>query len=205
MTAATRSQSIMKINSVLDVLHLAYKLHNFVGMQGCKKLFSSRLVLPSGVIISSTDISNEDAGDILRNNIMVSVTALAIVLDEALQGAFGKCNVSTESSLRIVVYLLRCAFAHTPAAPKWEIKEGYIKKHSKITILPPSQIFGKSVDQCDTFFEAGAEQMLGDFVFDLQKLDKQPVNTEDFKGLPGLVVLSKMVKLALSEGQIMKG
>jgi len=52
-----------------------------------------------------------------------------IIIDEALNGIFGdkpEQYLDTDTdALRAIIYMLRCAVAHSPTAPVWEVKGRY--------------------------------------------------------------------------------
>jgi hypothetical protein len=58
------------------------------------------------------------------NNIMLGTCFIAI--DEAFNTVFGPKPRSLENdlnSLRAIIFMIRCAFAHNPTTPTWEIKK----------------------------------------------------------------------------------
>jgi hypothetical protein len=66
--------------------------------------------------------------DLTFNTVHSAAGMLAIVVDTALDEHFGaKPNpiVTEVDQLRALMYMLRCAFAHNPFHPKWEIRGRY--------------------------------------------------------------------------------
>jgi hypothetical protein len=77
-----------------------------------------------------------------------------IAFDETLDDIFGEKGkepiqpVDDINSLRIVIYMMRCCFAHDPVEPKWEVKKAYRKliKIQEINFkIDLSQLNGKLV------------------------------------------------------------
>ncbi len=67
--------------------------------------------------------------DNFRNNLLACVMGnCSIILDEALDGKFGdkpkQFSDSDLDQLRAIIYMMRCAFAHTPTLPRWDIRQG---------------------------------------------------------------------------------
>lgn len=67
-----------------------------------------------------------DIDGIADNLRVITMGTCFIAFDEALDQVFGKkpetYSDSDIDSLRAIIYMMRCAFAHTPASPKWCIK-----------------------------------------------------------------------------------
>jgi len=86
---------------------------------------SANLDLPQG---SFSDMNSM----VKAANVMVlsSIGTSAIILNKAWEVSgirlTGKPE-SKEDKLRTVIYMVRCAFAHSPADPKWRVKEKYRK------------------------------------------------------------------------------
>jgi hypothetical protein len=62
------------------------------------------------------------------NLVRMSQGTCFIAFDEALNNVFGAKSKNFKNdidSLRAIIYILRCAFAHTPSTPKWCIKPKY--------------------------------------------------------------------------------
>ncbi len=73
---------------------------------------------------------NSEAITIQENNLKVSILGVCFcTLDSALDSTFEpKPNHYTDSdidTLRAIVYMFRCAFAHEPTKPRWKIKKKY--------------------------------------------------------------------------------
>lgn len=63
-------------------------------------------------------------------NVGVSFGVTAIVLDAAFEVAGIRPDTNSSSradALRCLVYMVRCAFAHNPALPCWEVRGDYAK------------------------------------------------------------------------------
>jgi hypothetical protein len=83
--------------------------------------------------INSPENSSVDTKNIAINLQSITLGTCFIALDEALQSIFGdkpKTYGETDSeSLRAIIYMFRCSFAHTPATPKWKIQgQKYLRK-----------------------------------------------------------------------------
>ncbi len=72
---------------------------------------------------------NLNMNSLAINNLLASSAICAIAIDSALDEAFGdkpdKYSDKDIDSLRAIVYMIRCAFAHNPLNPKWVIKSKY--------------------------------------------------------------------------------
>ena len=94
---------------------------------------------------------------VAQTNVGVSFGISAIVLDAAFEAAGNKprpeSNVA-DDLLRTVVYMVRCAFAHNPALPCWEVRGSYQRKLDLILegeniSIDLSQLHGKPFDYAD--------------------------------------------------------
>jgi hypothetical protein len=91
-------------------------------------LESGRLHFPSGHF-STTDDIVRGAGIGVLQAFSVSV----LVLDKAFEVACIKADPEASDNavrLRTLVYMLRCAYAHGPADPRWEVRGKYLRTFS---------------------------------------------------------------------------
>lgn len=85
----------------------------------------------------------------LRN---ISLGACFIGFDEALKDAFKNKEIKDNdiNSLKDIIYMLRCAFAHTPSKPTWNIAKDKYQKRFEIKEINFSMDFnnlhGKEVE-----------------------------------------------------------
>lgn len=66
-------------------------------------------------------------------NVGVCFGASAIALDAAFETAGFSCKKRPLDDIRTIVYMVRCAFAHNIADPKWEVK-GDFWRQVKLTV-----------------------------------------------------------------------
>jgi hypothetical protein len=100
-----------------------------------------------------------------KNMYQTALGTCFIAFDESLHDLFGDRPTNPDNdinSLRIIVYMMRCSFAHNPAEPKWEIHETF-QKMVKIQEI--------------------------DFTIDFSQLDGIPVKYEHHGGSKGLMDL----------------
>lgn len=84
------------------------------------------------IFISHPEWNDRDL-HILEGNLLRGMMSICCIgMDEALDSRFGKKPQQYPNSdignLRAIIYMMRCAFAHTPTLPKWEIS----KSHQKV-------------------------------------------------------------------------
>jgi hypothetical protein len=137
MSAESLATPSEKINNAAATLILSARFHS-----ACinRRITSETFLGPTqidtgglGITIPSQVYSHEKLVDQSFNIFLLAVGSSAIVLDEALDQAFGKKNPSDTSNrgnLRAIIYMIRCAFAHCPFAPIWKIKDRYLRKLS---------------------------------------------------------------------------
>lgn len=98
-----------------------------------------------------------DVSKKLAQNLRLSVLGNCfIVIDEALNGIFGKkpkkYSDNDIDSLRAIIYMLRCAIAHGPTAPSWKVKREYCRRFKIEEIdyeLQLEGLDGKTVEHSD--------------------------------------------------------
>ncbi len=119
-------------------------------------LFNEQLIIKTNGKIVATIKSPENQEvdiDVIADNLKnITLGNCFLAFDEALDQAFGakpkQYSDSDTDSLRAIIYMMRCAFAHTPSLPKWCIKPKYRKILSleKIHFLIDfSQLNGKEL------------------------------------------------------------
>jgi hypothetical protein len=65
------------------------------------------------------------------NNVLAAMSISAIAADRALDDTFGAkpqpaAALSDQDATRVVMYMLRCAYAHDPLNPRWECRGPYL-------------------------------------------------------------------------------
>ena len=101
------------------------------------KLFDEPLTLTAdgetiAVITPKWEIGNPyDMADNLQQGVL---GICCIALDSALDATFGSKPSSYSNSdidaLRVIVYMIRCAFAHEPTLPTWNVKPKHHRRFS---------------------------------------------------------------------------
>jgi hypothetical protein len=177
---------VQKINAALDGLAFSYRLYYNFGVSKCKELFSEDLTVEVGVRLKGVVLSEERARELLHNKIMAAVDSLVLIIDEALLDAFEQRDETND--LWVVIYMLRCAFAHGPCSPKWKVSNKY-KRNIRLTI------------PVDMFSDENLDVDLKVIDFDFSKLDGRDLISADFYGLPGLLSLSRMAQKILLESK----
>jgi len=94
---------------------------------------------------------------VARTNVGISFGITAIVLDAAFETASIKPRPESDVAddlLRTFVYMVRCAFAHNPALPCWEVRGSYqrnldLKLEGENISIDLSRLHGKSFDYAD--------------------------------------------------------
>jgi len=127
--------------------------------------------LNQSVIIDNLRISPDWKSDIISDlvvNLRLSVLGTCfIVIDEALNGVFGekpkKYADNDIDALRAIIYMLRCAIAHSPMAPRWQAKGEYRRKFRINEIdyeIDATQLDGKIVKHGDYGALAGVATLI---------------------------------------------
>lgn len=96
----------------------------------------------------------------------ITMGTVFITFNEAFSDSYGDLPVNISSdldSLRVIIYMFRCAFAHNPTQPKWEIRN---PKYRRILTI-------KEID----------------FKVDLRELNGKNVTTEECGGFQQLLRL----------------
>ena len=78
------------------------------------------------------NVWNERDLSIIEHNLLQGIIGVCCTaLDEALDSKFGEKPMQYSNSdidnLRAIIYMIRCAFAHTPTSPVWQINKRYQK------------------------------------------------------------------------------
>lgn len=82
-------------------------------------------------------------------NVGICFGASAIALDAAFEAAGFSCKKRPLDNIRSIVYMIRCAFAHNIADPKWEVKGDFLKQISLVLeeetiLIDLNQLNGRS-------------------------------------------------------------
>ena len=112
-----------------------------------------------------------------RNNVLMSLGTAAIATDTALDAVFTKRNKANDTtelgSARVIMFQIRCAFAHDPLSPIWKPDDRF--KHTyKVTVAVP--------------LESGAIDSRT-IVFHPPSLKGKHLSFLDFGGLSGYISL----------------
>ncbi len=81
-------------------------------------------------------------------NVGICFGASAIALDAAFEAAGFNCKKRPLDDIRSIVYMIRCAFAHNIADPKWEVKGDFLRQinltlEGKMTLIDLTQLNGR--------------------------------------------------------------
>ncbi len=131
-------------------------------------LFDQKLTLRVGEkkdLVIEASSQTEATINFVADNLRLLTTGTCFVaiddaLDEMLEGKPVIYKDDDLDSLRAIVYMARCAFAHKPASPEWQIKKQQYRKVFKI----------KSID----------------FEIDLRELDGKALDYKHFGGLESI-------------------
>lgn len=193
-----------KINAAKYGVDFSFRCLDFMGPEGCKKLFRKNLKVFEDVVSQGQNITTKQANNVLHNNIMSSLCSLTLILDEALHDLFNKkrndIGDEYKDDLHVVIYMLRCAFAHGPCKPCWKVVN---KNYLRYIDLPvPCKLVQKFNDEFEKFHGKAPEEQVKNLVFDFPKLNGKEVATEHFGGLQGIICLSRMVQqLIIEDGE----
>ncbi len=151
-----------------------------------QKCFTSSIEIPSDLRMPIPG-QNYDKRAIYRqfHNLVLSATAaLIIAVDTALDETFGAKNpLNTQDpidSLRAIIYMLRCAWSHDMANPKWELKGDKYRRTYQVTV--PLQTIST--------FSSGRITDSQIYELDFAKLDGKYVELALFRGIEGIIFLS---------------
>lgn len=120
-----------------------------------------------------------------RNLVLTTIGMVSCALDRALDQKFGNKNPKDHSeigSVRNIIYMIRCAFAHDPCNPIWECKSKYTESPYVLTIdksVSKRIIFGENIPQALAF------------EFDFKKLNGMGLSFEHFNALDGFFLLAE--------------
>jgi hypothetical protein len=165
-----RRSAYWKVQNVIDCWLLSLKLTSLVNNNlEVKEWFNNPSDISFGdnkAVFTTGQLNNADNIILISENLnRTTLGTCFITMDEALKGLFGKPPEKATNdldSLRIIIYMMRCCFAHNPTEPKWEIHSIY-RKVFKIEEI--------------------------DFILDLSNLDGIPVKFEHHHGSSGLMNL----------------
>lgn len=123
----------------------------------------------------------EDMSKRLENIVLIAISAFVTATDRALDIAFGDKDPDKRNPLndiRAVIYMMRCAWAHDPAHPKWCISNKY-KKQYKITV--PREVISET--------STGSISKDKTYLFDFENLHCKDVDLSIFGGIEGIIFL----------------
>jgi hypothetical protein len=118
-----------------------------------------------------------------NNNVVMAIGTAAIATDTALDATFGAKTPSDTSPLgsaRAIIYQIRCAFAHDPLNPRWNVASQYNQSYI-VTVPIPGEAGGTS---------------LRAITFNTASLAGKHLSSTDFGGLAGYLGL---IQLCLSQ------
>lgn len=187
---------ILAIDETYKIFVLAMRLKNgFKGGFINQKCFTSSLEISSDLRMYIPG-QNYDQRTIYRqfhNLVLSAAAALVIAVDTALDETFGAKNPlntnDTIDSLRAIIYMLRCAWSHDMANPKWEIKGDKYRRTYQVSI--PQQII--------LIFSSGRITDLQIYELDFSKLDGNYVELTPFRGIEGVIFLSLYAKELINQ------
>lgn len=122
------------IEQAFQQLEFAIRLMSYCGLGYIdKEKFNSHIYIESENLILPRDTFKEDRdlGIAAQINVGVCFGVSAIVLDAAFDAdGFKKTPESEnrEDLIRTLVFMIRCAFAHNMAFPRWEVRGPYNRK-----------------------------------------------------------------------------
>ncbi len=176
------------IVEVINILTLAFRLENaFKENLIDEQAFTKSILIDSkkGMGINESTFDRQKLEIQFRNLVLSNIGTLTIAIDTALDATFKSKNPDGTDSincLRNVFYMLRCAFAHDPIHPKWDIKEKYQKTYKVIILKEIMQKISNNRVSAEISFEFNFKA--------LSERYKKTVLFEDFYGIDGLINLS---------------
>ncbi len=130
-----------KIDAAMHALDLAIRVHGAIRTGEIPlKAFRKGYVLDSGGeqhVRPKDNLSKEALLEDAQNLQVIALGMSAMVVDDALNSVFGRKIPEDKSEIgkaRRLVYMIRCAFAHSPVIPVWNIKAKY-RNNTKITLV----------------------------------------------------------------------
>ena len=146
---------------------------------------------------STLKVKTDNRQPILKNRfhnlVLSSIGMVSCTVDSSLDEKFGSKNPSDHShigSLRSIMYMIRCAFAHDPCNPKWLCKGKYTNSSYEISI--------NKFDSKRIIFSENSEEYFN-FKFDFEKLNSCELNFEHFNALDGFFLLAEHAQKLVSE------
>ena len=136
MSQTGSRSAYLKARNVFDCWVLALRVHDLIVEGRIKKEWLNTQAEikfsdgNSGIKISPTKYVDTIV-KISENLTRTALGTCFIAFDEALTDLFGDLPKDTNNdldSLRIIIHLMRCSFAHNPAEPKWDIRLNNRKK-----------------------------------------------------------------------------
>ncbi|GEM_PF-2053675 len=125
-------------------------------------IFTKKLTIKNnGAVVANINGSSKGTPDMngtADNLSNITRGTCFLAFDEALDEIYGGKPASYSDnptdSLRAIIYMMRCAFAHNPGSPEWRIKDPKSKKNIKRSfkiekinfVIDFSQLNGKALD-----------------------------------------------------------
>ena len=121
-------------------------------------IFTKKLTIKNnGVVVATINRSSQgtpDMNGIVDNLSNITKGTCFLAFDEALDEIYGgKPKIYSDNptdSLRAIIYMMRCAFAHNPGSPEWRINKKKFERSFKIEkinfVIDFSQLNGKALD-----------------------------------------------------------
>ncbi len=175
-----------KIATAQAVLCLAFRLNSEV-LAGriSTEIFTRDVTILNGskelLLPAFPDGTDDDLKSGAFNIMHIALSATALTVDETLDEVFGKISADTDSNrigIRVMVHLLRNAFAHNPWRPKWVVYPKYRNTY-------PIEL------------DDGSK-----FNFEASALDGDGVQPEQVGGLEFWVKLLQHCEMQVSEGSL---
>jgi hypothetical protein len=186
-----KRSSYLKAQNIFDCWILAIKLNNLLIEDKIpKELFNSTCEIKfndtsGGSLIITPTKDNNTIVDISQNLYRTALGNCFVTFDEALDDIFGEKGktpilpTDDVNSLRVIIYMMRCCFAHDPIEPKWDIRPAY-RKLIKIDKINFKIDFSSLNGQLIKFEHHDGSKGLIDLIFYCLKIIKE---NEDAKNV----------------------
>jgi hypothetical protein len=150
----------MSIRDVLKDVELAFRQLEFAIKLMCycenneldQKKFDSDITLlfknDNWVFSDNSLVEYKEIVKCSQINVGICFGVSAIVLDSAFEAASFSCKRRPLDDIRTIVYMVRCAFAHNMADPKWKVTGDFQRQVNltlagKTTLIDLGQLNGK--------------------------------------------------------------
>jgi hypothetical protein len=132
----------VKLKNALDDVDIAFrqlefaiKLLSFCELGNIKpsEFDTNHVVLLGSVRLNFPRGKFNDPDSIIKaagTSVLIAFSASVLVLDDAFQAAGMKADpeaVGNDGQLRALIYMVRCAYAHGIADPRWEVRRKYCR------------------------------------------------------------------------------